>query len=313
MAVGGKKSRAKSRKPGSISHGRPPTIAKAAPSLSAKATRTLIRSHHQLHKARALAAARHDDGAVRAIDREIEALGGLESYQLASKKGQSKERGGDSSKVLLDWLKPALRALKTGAGTSWCEGERLRVLEVGALSVSNACSLDPALEVTRIDLNAQEKGILQQDFMKRPLPSCEAQRFHIISLSLVLNYVPDAAGRGDMLLRTTQFFGAQLPAALQTREKTDSDDAVFKPCLFLVLPAACVLTSRYFTEARLGEIMRSIGYSQTHRKVTNKLVYYLWEYDSTRVLQPPLSFRKEQLNPGKVRNNFCVTLTAASP
>ncbi|KZZ98223.1 hypothetical protein AAP_00484 [Ascosphaera apis ARSEF 7405] len=294
MALTKKKSRQKQHKKlGSLSHGRPPTIRKAAPSLSAKATRTLIRSHHQLHKARAQAVANNDAAAVREIDQKIEALGGLESYQLASKKGQSKERGGDSSKVLLEWLQPTLKKLK---------GEKLRVLEVGALSTTNACSLAQQLQVTRIDLHSQEKGILQQDFMKRPLPTSDADKFHIISLSLVLNYVPEPAGRGEMLLRTTRFLDATIPPSLE-------DASIeFKPCLFLVLPAACVLNSRYLTEERLSEIMNSIGYSRTQRKVTEKLIYHLWEYDTAHTIRTPCVYKKDQLNPGKIRNNFCVTL-----
>ncbi|KAI5304435.1 hypothetical protein KEM56_006495 [Ascosphaera pollenicola] len=291
MAV--KKQPRQKKKLGSLAHGRPPTIRPAAPSLSAKATRTLIRSHHQLHKARAQAVANNDHAAVREIDREIEALGGLESYQLASKKGQSKERGGDSSKVLLDWLKPTLKKL---------DGERLRVLEVGALSTTNACSLADELEVTRIDLHSQEKGILQQDFMERPLPTSDADRFHIISLSLVLNYVPEPAGRGEMLLRTTRFLNAIIPSSLENAATEP------KPCLFLVLPAACVLNSRYLTEERLAAIMNDIGYSRTQRKVTEKLVYYLWEYDTAHAIRTPCVYKKDQLNPGKIRNNFCVTL-----
>jgi 25S rRNA (adenine2142-N1)-methyltransferase len=39
------------------------------------------------------------------IDREIEALGGLEIYQRMSCIGQSSDRGGGSEKVLIGWLK----------------------------------------------------------------------------------------------------------------------------------------------------------------------------------------------------------------
>jgi hypothetical protein len=42
------------------------------------------------------------------FDAQIEANGGLESYQIASKLGQSMDRGGDSSKVLIDKLEPGL-------------------------------------------------------------------------------------------------------------------------------------------------------------------------------------------------------------
>ena len=38
-------------------------------------------------------------------DVDIEKLGGLQAYQDASKLGQAGERGGDSSRVLIDWLK----------------------------------------------------------------------------------------------------------------------------------------------------------------------------------------------------------------
>lgn len=36
---------------------------------------------------------------------EIDSIGGLSSYQEASKLGQSVERGGDSAKVLIVWLR----------------------------------------------------------------------------------------------------------------------------------------------------------------------------------------------------------------
>ncbi|OAX78629.1 hypothetical protein ACJ72_07058 [Emergomyces africanus] len=299
-----RKTKGKKRSLGSLSHGRPPTaISKPAASLSAKATRTLIRAHHQLHKARARALADGDEALVQDLDKQIAAHGGLESYQLASKKGQSKERGGDSSKVLVDWLAPVFAKLKLkrkqgvhhgdGHGDLKIErGEekpRLRLLEVGALSTSNACSRVGLLDVTRIDLHSQEKGILQQDFMQRPLPACEEEKFHIISLSLVLNYVADPATRGEMLRRTTAFLtplpppssvGAVGDAASRDINGRSSSSTPL-PCLFLVLPAACVLNSRYFTEERLQAIMLSLGYKMVQRKVTSKLIFYLWEYNAT--------------------------------
>lgn len=275
-----------------LTSGRPPTLNRPTPSLSSKATRSLIRSHHQLQKARAKALTDGDEKLVRELDSQISAKGGIESYQLASKHGQSKERGGDSSKVLMEWLEATLRRRPS----------ELRLLEIGALSTKNACSTAKSLAVTRIDLNAQEPGILQQDFMERPLPKSDAERFHIISLSLVLNYVPDPATRGRMLLRTTQFL---LPMASMPKEG-DDDDVL--PCLFLVLPAACVLNSRYFTEERLQEIMSSLGYTILQRKVTTKLVYYLWRWQGITAASVPATFRKELLNDGRTRNNFTVTL-----
>jgi len=135
--------------------------------------------------------------------------------------------------------------------------------------------------------------------MERPLPVAEEDRFHAISLSLVLNFVPTAGSRGEMLKRCCLFLTSALscPSAVA---------AGFAPYLFLVLPAACVLNSRYFNSERLIDIMTCLGYKRRQEKVTNKLIYQLWEYHSS--LCAARTFRKEELNPGKKRNNFTITL-----
>jgi 25S rRNA (adenine2142-N1)-methyltransferase len=273
------------KRPGLLSTGRPPITKSKDAALSAKATRTLIRSHHRLLKTRAQALAAGDEARVSSIDAQIQANGGLESYQIASKLGQSMDRGGDSSKVLIDWIKPELKQITKGM-------PKLRVLEVGALSTKNACSMNAALDVTRIDLNSQEPGILKQDYMERPLPSDDEERFNIISLSLVLNYVPDAMGRGEMLKRCVKFLTAK--SAIE-----------FVPRLFLVLPIACVDNSRYLNEERLGEIMNCLGFRLTQSKRTSKLVFHLWEHTGD---YSPRNFKKEELRSGKTRNNFAVIL-----
>ncbi|OJJ96714.1 hypothetical protein ASPACDRAFT_54119 [Aspergillus aculeatus ATCC 16872] len=275
------------KRPTLLSRTRPPTIKPGHASLSSKATRNLIRSHHRLLKARKQASQTGDAASVAKIDAQIEENGGLESYQLASKLGQSSTRGGDSSKLLVDWLAPRLQPL---------EGKhyKYRVLEVGALSTKNACSLNQSLEVTRIDLNSQEAGISKQDFMERPLPEHVGDQFHVISLSLVLNYVPDALVRGEMLKRCTSFLVKSPPSGLSQGACS---------CLFLVLPAACVYNSRYLTEARLYDIMSSMGFILSNSKKTHKLIYQLWEYTGD---SNPRSFAKEMLNPGKIRNNFTI-------
>ena len=215
-------------------------------------------------KARERAEFASDAALVAKIDAQITANGGLESYQLASKTGQSRERGGDSSTVFLEWIRPLLRRLKQE------KQQKLRLLEVGALSTRNACSQHECIDVTRIDLNSQEPGILQQDFMERPLPSADDDRFHAISLSLVLNYVPSAAQRGEMLKRCSLFLTSSFPGLSTTETE-------FAPYLFLVLPAACVLNSRYFSSERLHDIATSLGYKKLEEKITNKLIYQLWE------------------------------------
>ncbi|KAL4959161.1 25S rRNA (adenine2142-N1)-methyltransferase [Aspergillus stella-maris] len=285
--------RPNNKRPALLSRTRPPTVQKKHAALSAKATRTLIRSHHTLLKQRAQALRSGDHALVGRIDAEISENGGLESYQIASKLGQSLDRGGDSSKVLVDWISPRLSPLKT-------KGFKLRVLEVGALSTRNAISQNAVLDVTRIDLNSQEPGILKQDFMERPLPSGDGDRFHLVSLSLVLNYVPDPFGRGEMLKRCVAFLTKAPPP--------DSSISIV-PSLFLVLPAPCVTNSRYLTQQRLQEILTTLGFSLTKNKQTSKLIYQLWNFVGNR---EPKNFKKEILNPGKTRNNFAIVVKSGS-
>lgn len=277
------------KKPMLLSHSRPPTARAKTASLSSKATRNLIRSHHRLLKSRVQALQSGDQALVDKLDAQIRENGGLESYQLASKLGQSSARGGDSSKVLVDWIDPQLSLLKD---TPF----QLRVLEIGALSTKNACSMKKSLDVTRIDLNSQEPGILKQDFMERPLPRNDDDRFHLISLSLVLNYVPNSEGRGEMLKRCVTFLTNQLPSGCPVS---------FAPSLFLVLPLPCVKNSRYLTESRLREILSSMGFVIAQSKQTSKLIFQLWEY---RQDYKPKLFKKEILNDGKTRNNFAIVV-----
>jgi len=284
------------RKRKDLTKGRPPTVKKPQASLSKRARQTLIRSHHQLSKMMRTAEQQGLDADAAELKQRIEQLGGLKSYQAASIQGQANDHGGDSSLVLMEWLndiKPALASLES----------KVRLLEVGALSVKNACSKSGLFEIVRIDLNSQSDGILEQDFMERPLPQAEQDRFDIVSLSLVLNFVPGPKDRGDMLKRTCQFLdrraSSSMPASLLDRF----------PVLFLVLPAACILNSRYMNEERLTRMMASLGYVALRRKVTDKLIYYLWSLRDEPVMEEQ-DFKKTEIRSGHTRNNFSVVLAS---
>jgi 25S rRNA (adenine2142-N1)-methyltransferase len=284
----------KKKGPKSLAAGRPPILNRSK-SISRSATKALINKHHLLHKRKRQAIAKGDKAAEAAVNAEIEALGGIESYQEASLQGQRQDRGGDSSRVLMQWLQPCLSS--PGEDSS----RRLRMLEVGALSSQNACSKSGHFDIERIDLNSQEEGILQQDFMERPLPGNESERFDIISLSLVLNYVPEPKERGEMLRRTTQFLRAP------GRYIDDLQLSANFPSLFLVLPAPCVANSRYLDEEKLVAMMESLGYVKVATKTTQRLVYYLWRRD--RVCKGKGgSFSKKEIRSGPTRNNFAVVL-----
>ena len=147
-----------------------------------------------------------DVKSAEAVAQAIEKNGGIKTYQAASKQGQAKDRGGDSSKVLVEWLQESHVLDPKARGRGRAGEPAIRCLEVGALSTTNEISkYASVIRMTRIDLNSQGPGIEKQDFMERPLPTTDDERFDIISLSLVLNYVPDAVGRGEMLKRIPDF------------------------------------------------------------------------------------------------------------
>lgn len=280
---------------GSLKAGRPP-MAKSSRTMSRKASRTLINTHHQLEKRRQQAKSKGDKIEEAVLEKELTKLGGLGHYQQASLQGQSQDRGGDTSRVLMDWL--PLDTMRKAPS-------KFRMLEVGALSTRNACSMSGLFEPVHIDLNSQEPGIEQQDFMERPLPSDGSERFDIISLSLVLNFVPDAATRGKMVQRTLSFLHDVSEAAT-----TPETSSIF-PCVFMVLPRSCLDNSRYMTEKRFEAIMNALGYSRIQRKMTQKLAYSLWRKGGSKPTTT-INFPKKEVNPGRTRNNFVITLDGST-
>ncbi|ODQ68656.1 hypothetical protein NADFUDRAFT_72921 [Nadsonia fulvescens var. elongata DSM 6958] len=271
-------------------------VKKMTKSASSKHTRTIIRALHTLMKNKALMEAEIQalSNSLATIESNIALNGGLDVYQKASILGQDVRRGGDSSKILVEWLKELN-----------CKSKSLSMLEVGCLSSKNFCSRCNLFnKIERIDLNSQEPLVKQQDFMKRPYPTGKEEEFDIISLSLVVNFVPIPADRGLMLYKTVKFLS----------KENLSDDTKCTPCLFFVLPLPCVSNSRYCNEERITQIMNSLGYSLLKRKQATKLIYWLWKYDRkpdmTTIKDKTITstFKKDQLNPGGNRNNFHIIL-----
>lgn len=329
----------------SLQNGRPPLLQSQSinATLTSKATRTVIRKHHNTLKAHAKAIQDGDTALAERLSRQLTDRD-LKTYQRASKTGQSASRGGDSSHVLVEWLAPMIKNTK-----SQPPGSPYRVLEIGALSATNAISRLPSTltSITRIDLHSQDnKGIIQQDFMQRPLPTSpddpdeinhrqDPDRFHIISLSLVLNYVASPQQRGEMLKRCTKFFvrsscQKHLPNSSSTpTDASNTNPPPLLPCLFIVLPLPCLLNSRYLTETHFQSIMSSLNFDLLQKKSTGKLWYSLWRwrgssssssYDGdagsteTGSRNPPRGratkqkFPKRELVPGATRNNFSIVL-----
>jgi 25S rRNA (adenine2142-N1)-methyltransferase len=295
-----------------LSSGRPP-VAQKRERMSSKQSRSIIREHHRLEKDRVAAVKKGDVRLADLLKSKIEKNGGIEVYQAASKQGQSKDRGGDSSRLLVEWLQQGkvinptppittdeseTRKAKP-ARTQKKPNPPYKLLEVGALSTHNAISKFPRIiGVTRIDLNSQGEGIEQQDFMERPLPTSDGERFDIISLSLVVNFVPDPVQRGEMLKRVTQFLRSKTDA-------TDSEDTIL-PALFLVLPLSCVTNCRYLNEELLLRIMRNLGFELTNKKRTLKLCYYLFKLANEG--NGVKTEKKKMMKEGPGMNNFCIVV-----
>lgn len=221
------------------------------------------------------------------IDGEIASLGGIEAYQAASTQGQDSLRGGDSSRKLVEWLKTKYTAQIGGP-------KRLTALEIGCLSANNAISTSKIfLEVVRLDLNSQNHSkILQQDFMLRPLPRNDTERFNLVSCSLVINFVPSPEQRGEMLKRITKFLKGPENGQMSS--------------LFLVLPLPCVSNSRYFDRASLNSIMSGLGFTETCYYEAKKIAYWLFDY--TGDTNGHFTVTKLEKHPGVKRNNFCITI-----
>ena len=73
---------------------------------------------------------------------------------------------------------------------------KLRLLEVGALRPDNYKACSKWLDAEPIDLHARVVGVREQDFLQMNV-AVEACQWDAISLSLVLNFVPDAKDRGE--------------------------------------------------------------------------------------------------------------------
>jgi 25S rRNA (adenine2142-N1)-methyltransferase len=279
-----------------LASGRPP-VSRPKERMTSERSRTIIRTHHKLQKEHAAALVRKDDRTAHEIAQLIEKNGGLKSYQAASKQGQAKDRGGDSSKLLVDWLQQSKIIDSKDRGHKSAAKSTLKCLEVGSLSANNEISKFPSvIHMTRIDLNSQGAGIEKQDFMERPEPTSDDERFDIISLSLVLNYVSDAVGRGEMLKRITKFL--RVP-------KEEDDTTKTGPFLFLVLPLPCVNNSRYVDEALLLKIMGNLGFTKQHNKNTTKLCYYLFSWNGKVT---PRKTEKKKLRDKPAMNNFCIVV-----
>lgn len=245
-----------------------------------RASRTVIRKFHTLLKQQKSA----QGDALTNVNREIEKLGGLEAYQRMSCIGQSSDRGGGSEKVLIGWLK------QMGCAAVAKE-ERHRLLEVGAVRPDNYRNCASWMEVMAIDLHSRHPSILEQDFLLMD-PSQHREAWDIISLSLVLNFVPDGNDRGRMLVQAQSMLR-------------------LGGLCFLALPLPCVNNSRYITMEHMKELMDAIGFHQLEERWRpgGKMVYWLYQKKTPQKGCFDERFSKKKVLCQGNRNNFHILVT----
>ncbi|KAG0208329.1 hypothetical protein BGX33_006335 [Mortierella sp. NVP41] len=239
----------------------------------------------------------NDLARIAAIRQEMDDLGGLDMYQKASTLGQSKQRGGDSSKWLIPVIESCYPQLDKKAGPP------LRLLDIGALSPHNYQKYSSWVKTTPIDLNPQDPLITKMDFLEMPVPAKD-ELFNVVCLSLVVNFVGDPIQRGEILRHSARFL---VPGT---------------GLLYLVLPLPCIDNSRYMDHELLVEMMAALGYTTlVSHHLAKKLAYYAFRLDKapgddskqggskgskprTNQLMFPKKMRHDKPN----RNNFCIVL-----
>ncbi|KAG6832723.1 hypothetical protein H0H92_012295 [Tricholoma furcatifolium] len=247
-------------------------------------SRTTIRRFHVLLKRlaqlKAIKPITPDSAkALQDVENEITQLGGLEEYQRMSAIGQGNDRGGGSEKVLIGWLKDA--------GFHRGRSSKLRLLEIGALKPDNYSACTSWIDSTPMDLRSRHPSIIEQDFLQIDVEE-HRQKWDIISLSLVLNFVPEPRDRGRMLLLAHDILTAG-------------------GHLFLALPLPCVNNSRYVDLSYLAALMEAIGFTLIHErwKDGRKMIYWLYhKTDPSGASFEPFG-KKSVLRQGN-RNNFCI-------
>ncbi|KAF9228779.1 nucleolus protein [Gyrodon lividus] len=250
-------------------------------------TRTLIRRFHvllkkqrQLQKNISSACNAQE---VQEVEREIEEMGGLAAYQRMSSIGQGTDRGGGSEKVLMKWL--------VGMGSSKRDGKgKLSLLEVGALKPDNYVSCASWIDTTPMDLRSRHPAIIEQDFLCIDVNE-HRERWDIVSLSLVINFVPEPKDRGRMLTLAHTFLRSS-------------------GLLFLALPLPCVENSRYLTFELLQSLMTAIGFVEIEKKWRQggKMAYWLYRKVQPDGSSSPREFKKKSVCRQGKRNNFCILL-----
>ncbi|KAH9446797.1 hypothetical protein MJO29_016432 [Puccinia striiformis f. sp. tritici] len=267
----------------------------------------LISEFHRIEKR--LSQAKLDPITRHKLILEQKKLGGLEAYQTASKIGGAVENGGETGK----WCAQTLINLGLRPSGPANAINKITLLDVGAIDGKSYAKYTDWISTTSIDINPIDESIVARcDFFQFPIPKTEDQKFDVVCLSLVLNFIGDLKKRGEMIKRARKFL---------------------KPTgkLFIVLPLACLNNSRYLDFERFKMILNHLGFKTIKQHNSSKLTYWLLEkanfeqpnkstLDGDTMVEADdshvgvkshsnkssIKFPKVEIRPGPSRNNFCI-------
>jgi len=207
------------------------------------------------------------------VGKEMEEMGGRARYQEAS---QLSTKHFSTSKWVIGRIQSLglLRGVEIGSKEG-DDGQSddirpTNLLEIGAIN-TDLLSLNSQksanVNVRAIDLRSSVEGVETMDYMQFP----EDQHFDVIVNSMVINSVPSALLRGQMLLK--MFRQLNLGGVL-----------------FLMLPLLCLNSSKYLTKEGFVRMLLDVGFEEVLRKETPKIFFIvLRRPQSAPSSLPPMS------------------------
>ncbi|KAK1940511.1 25S rRNA adenine-N(1) methyltransferase [Phytophthora citrophthora] len=213
----------------------------------------------------------HRNERITEINTLLQDLGGRQAYQDASILNTSFHR---TSK----WVFQLLTRFELRPKA---KQPPLRVLEVGAINTQLLSC--PWLNVRAIDLNSRHERIEQRDFFSLK-PTGE---FQVVVSSMVINCVPGAEKRGEML-------------------RLYRDHLKEGGLLFLMLPLLCLRHSQFMTYARFTKILEAVGFKVRETKDSPKVAFFCLERVET--VAEAVTFPHKLLVSGDKRNDFSVVI-----
>ncbi|KAJ3137921.1 hypothetical protein HK100_000267, partial [Physocladia obscura] len=160
-------------------------------------TTARINRFHALTKKKAFIAKTVRDPAeaarmIESIQAEMDEIGGLHAYQRASLKGGDERSGrGACGKWLISHLPKLFNHNLRQDPNNLHSPAYIKLLDVGALNGETYAKQAKWISAEYIDLNPQHANVTKQNFFERAPPALDVEKFNIVCLSLVVNFVDD--------------------------------------------------------------------------------------------------------------------------